>query len=256
VFSLDRLELLREFSLPSAELEDIALDPEAREIFHVDRFSRTLYVWDADTLQVRRTARIGRPSSGTIKLALNRPSGRLLVSFENDNLFVVDSRTLDVAFLDAPGNVNMAADGRYPLVYFGSEMNARTAAVDMQACREVRREPGPLRGDKVALSEKWNELYAPDPVAGKIWVYSVPGLALVRKIPSQFGVRTLAVDDVNGLLLAASVVTGYVEVLDPATGRRLNRYYAGKYCRAMKTDPPSRRAFITLTRDGLYVIDY
>ncbi|MEW6078199.1 MAG: hypothetical protein AB1724_10330 [Thermodesulfobacteriota bacterium] len=256
MLSLDRLEVLREFSLPSAELEDIALDQEAREIYHIDRFNQTIFVWDANSLKVLRKGQISRPSSGSTKLALDERSGRLLVSFENDNLFAVDGHTLACSFMGAPGNVSLVADQQNPLIYVGSERQLWVAAVNMQSCREINRVTGPHRGERMVVSAKRNELYAPDAKAGTIWVFATPSLNLLRKIPAQFGVRTLATDDVNGLLLAASVVTGYVEVLDPASGRCLNRYYVGKYCRVMKTDPLKRRAFITLTRDGLYVINY
>jgi DNA-binding beta-propeller fold protein YncE len=256
VLSLDQLQGLATFRVPSGELEDIELDPERREIYHVDRDTQTLLVLDADTFQVRLAARILLPSGGSTKIALDKSSGHLVISFENDNLFLVDRATWKCWQLAGLGNVNPTADPRNGLVYINSEMRGWVASMDLKADRVVRREEAPPRGERMALSEKRQELYAPDAEAGRIWVYSTPDLRILRKIPAQFGVRAIAVDDDNGLLLAASVVTGYVDVIDLRTDQRIARHYVGKYGRIIRVDAATRRAFITLARDGLCVLNY
>jgi hypothetical protein len=256
VFDLKQLQFLGTFQAPTAEFEDIELDPERREIYHVDRQTRTLVVIDADTFAVRRTVRIDQPAGGSTKIVLDKSSGRLLISFENDCLFFVDRAGWVCSNPIVLGNVNLLADSKNGLVYVNSEMRGWVLAMDPKTLSEVRRAETPKRGERMALSETRQELYAPDAEAGRIWVYSTPDLRILRKIPSQFGVRAMAVDDQNGLLLAASVVTGYVDVIDLRTDERIARHYVGKYARIIRVDPATRRAFITLASDGLCVLNY
>jgi hypothetical protein len=257
VLSLDKLEPLGTFEIPSAELEDMELDPEAREIYHVDRDSGKLLVVDADTFHVRRAGVVAPLSShGSTKLALDRRSSRLLVSWEDNDLFVVDRASLEWSLVSKPGNVNLLADRRNGLVYVNSESQGSLAALDLGRMRQVAAARAPARGERMALSEKRQELYLPDAEGGTVWVYSTPDLRLLRKIPVEFGVRPIAVDDQRGWLLTASVVSGYVEITDLQTGRKLARHYVGKYGRILRVDPATRRAFLTLTKDGLFLLNY
>ena len=51
-------------------------------------------------------------------------------------------------------------------------------------------------------------------------------------------------------------MSGYVEVIDLKEERALQRHYVGEYGRMIKVDPSTRRAFITLTPTGLFVLNY
>lgn len=256
VLRLDSLYPLKKFVAPSAELEDIVLDPERREIYHVDRASKAFLALDADTFKVRKSNRLNSPSFGSTKLELNKTAGRFLVSFEANDLFIVDRNTLKWTFVGSPGNVNLVADPQNDIIYINSAFHPFITGIKMKEQKQLDLVPAPEYGERMVVSKKRNELFAPDAVGGKIWVYSTPDLRLLRKIPSQFCVRALTVDDDHGLILAASVVTGYMEVIDLDTGQRLKKEYVGKYGRILKVDPATRRAFITLTEDGLYILNY
>jgi DNA-binding beta-propeller fold protein YncE len=257
LLSLDRLEPIGDVRLPTAELEDIEFDPESRQIYHVDRATGNVLAVDADTFRVRRVATIHEPTSaGSTKVALDKSSNHIVVSWEDNNLFSVDLATSQWTLLGRPDNVNLLADRRNELVYIDETWEPWITAMDLKNKTPPRRVRGPVVSERLVLSEKRRELYVPDPRGGKIWVYSTPDLRLVRKIRSEYTVRAVAVDDDHGLLLAASVVTGRVQVIDVETAELLQEHYVGKRCRIMQLDTPTRRAFVTLTRDGLVVLHY
>lgn len=257
VLSLNTLEVSNRFLVPSREIEDIELDPVRREVYHVDRATGKVLVLDADSFETRRTGQIPVPGgSGSTKLVLDLASNSLLVSFENDNLFLVDRDTLEATFLGTFGEVRFEADPANGLVYVNRVRDCEIAAVDVKTRETVHRTEAPERFARMVLAPKRRELYVTDPTAGTVRVYSTPQLQFLREIPAQFGVRAAAVDDDHGLLLAISVVTGYLDVIDLERGRRLARHYVGDYCRILRVDPATRRAFVTLTAKGLYVVDY
>lgn len=256
IFNLDTLAQTGRFTVPTLELESMVLDPLRREFYHVDRLTGNILALDADTFRVKRVGNTPVRSSGSTKLALDRTSGKMLVSWENDNLFMVDRDSLVCEFLGRPGNVNPLADESTGMVYFNSEKGRFIQALDLKHKVRGARVKAPYQGERMALAEKRSELFVPDPVFGKVWVYSAPWLGLSRKLPAELGVRPLAVDDEHGLLLMASVVTGYLSVVDIADGRPAGRYYIGKYPRTIRLDTSRRRAFVTLAGDGLYELDY
>jgi hypothetical protein len=256
ILSLDPARPIGGFRFPTAEMEDIELDPERREIYHVDRATRTIWVVDADRFQERRSAQIPVPASGSTKLALVRSADRLVVSWENDFLVIVDRTTLRTEAAARTGNVNPLADEANGIVYLKPADAPVVEALNPRTLQRVARAPGPGWGERLALSPKRRELYAPDPTGGRIWVYATPNLEVLRKLPALFGVRALAIDDDHGLLLAASAITGYVDVIDLTDGKTLQHHYVGPYSRIIGLDPPRRQAFITITKKGLFLLRY
>jgi hypothetical protein len=187
---------------------------------------------------------------------LDKSSNRILISWENDNLFVADRNTLECILIGTPGNVSPLADEDHGVVYLNSEFGSYLQVLDLKHGRTLTRVETPLRGERMALSRRRAELYVPDAYGGMIWVYQTPDLKFLRKIPAQLGVRPLAVDDERGFLFGASIITGYLDIIDIATGKRLQQHYVGKYGRIIQVDSLRRNAFITLTRDGLYLVRY
>lgn len=254
---LDTLEMSDRFHIPSLEVEDIELDSERREIYHVDRATGVLFIIDADTFEVRNAVQIPTSGfSGSTKLVLDPSSDCLLISFENNNLYLFHRETLGVTALGSPGEVRFAADSANGLVYLNRVQGQEIVGFDLKAREVLSRIAGTEPWSRMALSPRRHELYVTDASAGTVRVYSTPRLQFLREIPSQFGVRATAVDDEHGLFLAASVVTGYLDVIDLERGECVARYYVGDYCRKLAVDPVRRRAFMTLTDRGLYLVDY
>jgi hypothetical protein len=256
ILKLDKPSVLGQFTIPTAEMQNIELDPVRREIYHVDRATGKILALNADTFRVLRTGQTPVFSSGSTQLVLEKASNKLFISWENDNLFIADRNSMVCEYLGNPGNVNPIADEANGVVYFYSTADAYIQGLDLKHKLLISRVAGPSMGDRMALSRVRNELFVPDPVGGTVRVYSTPGLRPLRKIRVQFAVRALAVDDEHGLLVTASVVTGYLDVTELSTGHRLQHSYVGKYARIIQLDPSRRRAFITLTNDGLYMVNY
>ena len=256
-FDLDTLELSGWFLVPSMEIEDIELDCERREIYHVDRATGVMLIVDADEFELRDTVPLPvAGSSGSTKLVLDKSSDCLLVSFENNNLYLFNRGTHDCSCMGSPGEVRLVADPANDVVYLNRVRANEITAFDVRRRAIVSPGVKSERWARMVLSPKRQELYVTDAPRGTVHVYSTPKLEYLRDIQTQFGVRATAVDDENGLLLAASVITGYLDVIDLDNGQRLARYYVGGYCRNLRVDPSTRRAFVTLTANGLYSVDY
>jgi hypothetical protein len=245
-----------EFQVPTAELEDIALDVPRRRILHVDRATRDILVLDADTFLPRRGGNIPVPCSGSTKLALVQPANRLFVSWENDNFVVVNLETFQTEAVARTGNVNPLGDDVNGVVYVSHASSPWVEAIDARTLRTIARAPSARLGERLAISVKRQELYAPDALGAKVRVYSTPKLETLGEIPSQFGVRALAVDEERQWLLAGSAVTGHVDVIDLVTRKTIQHHYVGKYCRIIGVDPYRRQAFVTVTKEGLFLLRY
>lgn len=245
------------FHLPSLEVEDLAVDPDSGLIFHVDRKSKNLLTIDSETLKVTRAAPLAAPFTGSARTGLLKEAGRLFVAWENGGLSAVDLKSQKVIKnLSMPCNPNMATDGKNGRLYIHLYLSGQVISMDAKTLQVLASAPSPKSDERPVISEKRRELYIPDIARGRIWVYSIPDLALLRKLPAQTGVRALASDDENGILLAASIVSGDLRIMNPETGRVLSSFHVGPYCRRLALDPQRRRAFITLTQTGLFMVDY
>ncbi len=247
----------RLFELPSREVEDLALDPEADRIYHVDRTGKRLLVMGAGSLALERVVPLAVKFSGSAHLALVPKAGRLFVGWENGGLSAVDLSTGKIAGnMGVPCNPNIAADGENSRLYVHLHLLGEIVALDAETLAVTAKAPSPRSDERPVISEKRRELYIPDILGGRIWVYSIPKLTPLGKLPAQVGVRALAPDDRNGLLLSVSMVTGDLRVQDPASGRVLSSFHLAPYCRRMALDTQRRRAYVTLTQNGLYEVEY
>jgi len=82
----------------------------------------------------------------------------------------------------------------------------------------------PTLDGKMRWSEKLDRLVVALPNRMEMWVIDPSKGTVDWTIPTQPGVRSLAIDDRRGLVLSASVLTGQVWVQDIHTGEVLDRY--------------------------------
>ena len=245
------------FSVPTIDLENIALDPVRREIYHVDRGIHAVLVLDADTFGVKRNRLLAGACPGTITLGLVPSAQRLFLSYEGGTIYVIDTRTLETVGDFKPGpDTNIMGDDEHGILYVSLEFGRTIEARDARTLKLVRQVSGPLYTDRMTFSSKRKELYIRASITGEVWVYSMPDLELLRKIPTTFGVRILAVDEDNGLLFAANYLTGYVDVIDLDTSQTIQHHFVAKYGRTLAVDPDRRHLFFTTTKEGLFMIDY
>jgi len=247
----------RSFILQSIEVEDIALDEERRRVYHVARDTRLLLVVDADTLAPREAVPLPELGTGSTTIGIASKANRLFLLWENDYLVAMDLTTRAYGYEQVKRGGNILVDERHQTVYLHTEVESgpELSAFDVATLTVFNRVPAPAP-DRMVLSRKRSELYVADARGARIWVYRTPTLELLRKISAPFGVRALAVDDAHGLLLAASVVFGHLDVIALETGERLQRHYVAEYGRRLAIDAKRRHAFMTATRDGLFMIEY
>lgn len=269
-FNLDNLdEPPKRFPIHSSEVEDIALDARRRRIYHVDSHTKELVVLNADDLGVMGFRQLPRVGAGSLYVQFAGSIDRLFVAWEMDRLTSLDLRTGKVWSLPLDelvhGATNLCLDevngvlylsrGELTDGYLESRSPPELMAIDLRTLEILRTTLAPL-SDRMALSARRRELYVSDPWGSSIWVYSTPDLELLRKIPAQFAVRPLAVDDQRGWLLAGGVITGFVDVIELETGRTLERHYVGRYTRRIALETDRRRAFVTSATEGVFLLEY
>lgn len=257
VLSMDLDSLPKTFNVPTSELQDMTLDVNSREFYHVDRSTRNIIVINADTFESKIVGKISNPSTGSTTPALFKSLNRLFVGWENYDLVAVNLNNFQTeAVFPMDYMVDFLADEGNGVLYISANDSRTVYALDAKTLEMVHSAHGPSTNMRMVMSAKRQELYIPDPKRSEILVYSTPELKPLRKIPTQFGVRAMAVDDEHDLLLAASLVTGYIDVIDLNTNKTIQHHYAGKYCRVMALDNVRRHAFITITKRGLFLLKY
>jgi len=252
------------FYLKSREVEDLALDQENNLIYHVDRSKALpgmplrLLSMDYQSLETISDKALNFVhNTGSIRLALAKKERNLFISLEIGLLLALDTfsgKMEKVAFFGSHPFILL--DEENGLLYISLAWDPKLYALDIKSRQVVSTVKAPLVNQLPALSKIRKELYAPAPMNSEIWVYKTPGLELSRKIKSDFGVRTIAVDDKRGLLLACNYMTGYLKVMDIDTEEIISSHFIGFYSRAIVLDKPRRRAFITLADDGLFCLYY
>jgi hypothetical protein len=109
--------------------------------------------------------------------------------------------------------------------------------------------------DGMALTPDGKELLVGVPLRSAILRLDAESLEPKGTIGATFGVRTLAVDPERNLVLAGSLATNIVEVIDLGTHKRLAKYYLAPWLRSICLDVRNRRAYVSST-EGLFAVDY
>ncbi len=264
----------RTIKIRTVELESFALDTKNRLIYLINsniqdkkqlegssrkeaNLPLRLYIIDADTYKVKEIKEFFKKCTGSIKHTLIESAQRMIFYCEDDNLLSYDIATGQLqeplrlgAFMDITGDTE---SGR---LYLNYDRKMVLEARDAKSLEVIKRVKGPILSYRMFLSRGRRELYVPSILLCGVWVYSTPDLVFKKKISTQFGQRAFAVDEKNKLLIAGSGVTGYVDVYDLESGKRLQRHYIAKYSRNLAVDPERRHAFITTTFDGLFMLSY
>jgi len=231
----------------TVELQDVRLNAARRELYHLDRAYDIMLVYDADSLRLKRRSPFCFQDRGTALVSFDNRSRTIAVARERGFIWLIDMDTLLPLGRLETGDSNAyiifsEKMDRYILSYFKSYDYMRLVSPDGKETRKVKAKR--YQGD-LAISNKNNELYVALPLRGEILVYDMITYALKRKIPTVFGVRGIACDEKNNMIVAASMCTGFVDVIDLGTGRRISRNFVGYYLREICLDLPGNEAFIS-----------
>ncbi len=128
--------------------------------------------------------------------------------------------------------------------------------VDPRSCQvEPWLDTGSFNG-RMKWVEAWDRLVTAKPGARHVEVIDPAGPRIERRIPTQPGVRVLAVDPERDLLVTASVLTGRVDVQRAADGELVDRFETlMPMARSLALDPASGTAILS-TWTVLYKLPY
>ena len=229
------------------ELQDVRLNEAKREFYYFDRTYDIMFVYDADSLRLKRRSLPLFEGDGTARLSFDDRSRTIAVARENHFTWIIDMDTLLPLERVESGDNNEIIIfnekiNRYILSYSKGYDFIGLVSPDGKniSTIKVKRYQGGL-----TASNKNNELYVALPLRGEIFVYDMTTFTLKRKIPTVFGVRAITCDEKRNMIIAASMCTGYVDVIDLGTGRRISRDFVGYYIREICLNLQKREAFIS-----------
>ena len=161
---------------------------------------------------------------------------------------VLDRRHID------PGNVLMHPDR--PLLYLSFFRNSnRLMAYDMTRREVVREVPTDARADRMTFWAGRGELLLASPLHSQVLRFDAETLQPRGSIRTVFGVRVMALDAQRGLMLAASLATGQLAVIDQDSGQTRRTFYLGPWLRTIALDEASGTAYVS-SQDRLYEVRY
>lgn len=260
IYDLNELSCRREFPIRTGELQDLRYNPARKELYHFSRFKDKLLVLDAKTAALKRASVKSYDDwgGGSARVAYDNVSRTIAVTREEDIMLIFDMDTLLLLqrLPIADGNEFIVFDEmsrHFILSYFDKETILRLVTPRGENVREVQAQR--YQGG-MALSRNLRELYVSMPLRSMIYVYDIDTYRLKRKIHTVFGVRNLAYDEGHKIIVAASLVNGYVDVIDAPTGQHLDRIFVGYYLREVCLDTGRRRAFVSSMIGGIYFFSY
>ena len=262
VYALDEGSPTKVFEkeMPTAELENIRINPDRGELYHFERGSSTLQAYDLKDLTLRRESVADLAGGGTAQVEYDNASKTIIVTRESDFLWIFDLDTFALVHEHSDqgrGNATIIFSrllDRYVLSYYDSLDRLRTIGPHGQDYQEIE---APYFNHDLAESEHRQELYVSLPVEGRIAVFDVSDVPhKTRSIDTVFGVRGMAYDAQNDLLLAASMTTGYLDIIDAGSGEVLKRVFVGYYLREIHLHEGRREAFISSRIGGIYRVEY
>jgi len=109
--------------------------------------------------------------------------------------------------------------------------------------------------DGMVITPDEKELLVGIPLSSTVLRLDAETLQLKGAIDTEFGVRTLAIDPERYLLLAASLATNMVAVIDLSSYKQLTKYYVAPWLRAISVDTKAGVAYVSST-EGLFRVVY
>ena len=255
VFDTDNLSAAPEIiQMQTKEFQDMALNEERRELYHFDRGPDLLLVYNLDTFQLQRKSTVPMSGQGSTRVAFDNLSRTIAITHENNAVWIADMDSLLPIKQFQEGDRNECIvfsekANRYILSYF--KEFGKLVLVPSRG-NDIVEIDVPVTQGGVAVSNSNNEFYVAFPLEGKIHVFDLESFAFKRKISTVFGVRGIAYDEKENIIIAASMSTGYVDVIDVSTEKRLSHNFVGYYLREVSINNPNNEVFISSFFGGIY----
>ena len=237
-----------------------AYNPGDRELYVFDLETDRLLFLDATALALKKVVPGLQVTHGDAWIVWDRHTGHIVIASEEQEddgypTVVVDRMagkvlySMELRFLNAflhPGKA---------LLYMG--FHEKVLAYDTSLRKFVGTfDPGRNRFlERIDMSPEQRELLVAAPGDSAILRLDAETLELKGSIATVFGVRTLAVDPVRNLLLAGSLISNMLEVIDLETKTRVAKYYVGPWLRTIVPDNARGVAYVS-SIEGLFRVDY
>jgi hypothetical protein len=259
---------LRDLSVPpilsdvsTGGAQGFAYDSTANEIYAFNTVTRQLLYFDATTLERKRAVEVPDLSPGDPWVAVDLITDTLTLVSEADQeigapLIVLDrptGRVLARADL-AAGNVLLHPTKPWLYLTFFRRRN-EVMLYNVQDRSVAHSAPADRRAERMVFSRQRNELLVTSPMESRIMRFDADQLHLTGYIPTMFGVRAIAIDEVRDLLLYGNIASGHLVVIDPTNSTRLRSYYLGPWLRTIELDVQSGIAYVS-SRGALYRVHY
>jgi hypothetical protein len=247
--------------VPTAGAQGFAYDPRANEIYAFNAATHQLLYIDAATLKRKRALDVADLSPGDLWVTFDPVTDTLTLSSEADLEIGVPFIVLDrptgrvLARADlATGNALRHPTKSWLYLTFFRRRND-VILYDLQSRSVTHSAPADQRAERMVFSRRLNELLVTSPMESRIMRFDADQLQLKGYIPTMFGVRAIAIDEVRDVIFYGNIATGHLVVIDLHSGRPLRKYYLGPWLRTIQLDVDRGTAYVS-SRGALYRVDY
>jgi hypothetical protein len=242
-----------------------------QELYLYNESDRALLSLDATTLRIKRLTSNLQMTAGDSRIVYDRQTNSIIVvsegpywgapvDFRGDPFVVVERATGKLSYtlkncggeLCIPGLIEIHPTR--PLLYLAFP---KKVLVYNTITRQTQGKPFVSASwvDGMALTPDGNELLVGAPLRSAILRFDAESLAPRGIIDTTLGVRTLTVDRERNLVLAGSLATNLVDVIDLGTHKRLAKYYVAPWLRSICLNVNAGEAYVSST-EGLFAVDY
>jgi DNA-binding beta-propeller fold protein YncE len=249
-----------EASVESGEAQSLDFDPSRAELYVHSAPENAIQVFDTTTLTLKRRIPAA-VAPGDSWIAHDPITDRLLIASEADAeggwpLLVLDRDTGAVVDERSEEAGNLLVRPGAPIVYlsFFRRTNG-LSAYDIQKNTIVAQTRTVARMERMAYDAKHVELLVTAPTEGRIYRVDPDTLAFKGSFRAVFGVRVVAIDELNDCLLAGSLANGRVVKLGLTDHEVKDSWYVGPWLRSIALAPSRGVAYIS-SESALYELRY
>jgi hypothetical protein len=257
VFDLNNLnDKPKMIKVHSSELERLSINEGKREFYHFDRGQNRLLIYDLDNYKLRRASTCKLDGSGSAKLSFDNNSQTIVVGREDDYLYILDMQTLSpIKKLEIKKIDYIVYDSNTNKYIASIFQNSKDLYFISPRGQDVFSLEAKSNQADISVSNKRKELYVCFPFLSEVFVYDLNNLKLKRKIPTVFGVKHIACDDINDTIIVSSICTGFIDIIH-LTDDKHTKQFVGYYLREIRVDTSRREAFISSFKSGIFKTNY
>lgn len=248
-------------TVPTGSGQSLAYSPQTQEIFVYDEGRRILIVLNSEDLSWQRSIDIPNMSYGNPWISFDSTTDTLTVASEADlqdgtPLFVIDRATGGVLTTRTEEAGNTFLHPHKPVLYMSFYRRGNgIVAYNLKDNSIMASAPSDQRVHRMAYDPHRDEVLLASSADSRILRYDAQTLAPKGVFKATFGVRVIAVDPLRNVLLANSLVSGKVVMIDLATQKLICSWYLGPWLRSIVIAPERGVAYIS-SSGGLYELRY